>query len=323
MGLTDEGRLIGLRAIYDRELAPFLVEQEGQMRWGRRLRWVVLSVGIALCVGAFLLLVPRFENTEIALMVVFVLALTTLFVFWALGSFVDAQMREKLLGAICGLLGFGYEPKAQGFERDAFAILGMAGGNSVRLQDRIFGTADGIAFDLAWGVVADKTEELKPGTTSAHRSRTVTRIDGLLLRFVDPAPPAVRFVLWPRGKPASPLALVAARTRDDPSESTGDAPLDAVFALQADDPPAARRALDAPTRAALLRIAGHFGDAKPSVGFDGGAVVFAFATPRRFDIGTMKPPLADFARVENLARQVCVVFDVAAALRNFRVSPAS
>jgi hypothetical protein len=32
----------------------------------------------------------------------------------------------------------------------------------------------------------------------------------------------------------------------------------------------------------------------------------------------MHPPLADFARVEHLARQVCVVFEVAAALRTFR-----
>ncbi len=144
------------------------------------------------------------------------------------------------------------------------------------------------------------------------------------MRFDDPAPPpgqfvrSARFVLWPRGKPALPFALVAARTHDDPVESTGDAALDAVFALQAGDPPAARLALDAPTRAALLRIAALFADAKPSVGFDGSALVFAFATPRRFDIGTMKPPLADFARVENLARQVCVVFEVAAALRTFR-----
>ncbi len=323
MGSTNEERLIGLRALYDRELAPFLVEQEGQMRWGRRLRWVVLAIGIALCVGAFVLLVPRFENTEIALMVVFVLAIATLFLFWALGSVVDAAVREKLVGAVCRLLGFGYEAKAEGFVRDAFAILDMAGGNSVRLQDRIFGIADGVAFDLAWGVVADKKEELKPGTTAAHRARTIVRIDGLLMRFDDPAPPAARFVLWARGKPASPFALVAARKHDDPSESTGDAALDAVFALQAEDPPAARRALDAPTRAALLRIAGHFGDAQPSVGFDRGSVVFAFATPRRFDIGTMKPPLADFARVEHLARQVCVVFDVAAALRNFRWSSPS
>ncbi len=320
MGLTDEDRLVGLRVLYDRELAPFLVEQEGQMRWGRRLRWGVLPVGSGLCVGAFMLLVPRFENTEIALMVVFVLALATLFLFWALGSVVDTQVREKLLGAICGLLGFGYEPKAQGFARDAFAILGLAGGNSVRLQDRIFGTADGIAFDLAWGVVADKTEELKPGTTGAHRARTIVRVDGLLMRFDDPAPPAVPFALSARVPEASPFALVAARTLADPDGAVGDAAFDAVFALAAGDPPAARRALDAPTRAALLRIAGLFADAKPAAGFDGGVAVFAFATPKRFDIGPMHPPLADFARVEHLARQVCVVFEVAAALRTFRFS---
>jgi len=51
------------------------------------------------------------------------------------------------------------------------------------------------------------------------------------------------------------------------------------------------------------------------VGFDGGEILLAFVTKQRFEIGPLRPPMAQFERVQHLADQMGIMGAVAERLR--------
>jgi hypothetical protein len=112
------------------------------------------------------------------------------------------------------------------------------------------------------------------------------------------------------------LALLAAAPEEAPITLTGDAVFNARFELHASAPDvaAALARLDAGTRAALLEIADMFGGGPVSVGFDARGILLAFVTKQRFEIGPLKPPMAQFERVEHLAEQMGIVSKIAERL---------
>jgi hypothetical protein len=290
-------RLQGLREVYDRDLAPFLEAQDAQVRWARRVRWPILIIGVGLSGGGFAYMTTMEDPGEILLGIDFAVFLGSIFLFFVITASIADDIRHRMLKTICRFLGFTYEEKGAAFPRDRFAILGLADYNYTRLVDRVFGQADGVEFDLASGTLGNDTTDFN-GKRHLH-----IHFDGLLMRFSDPAAPGVSFRLVPRTK------------HTNSQGGTGDDSFDTVFAIEADDISQARHALDAPTRAALLDIAGIVGGTTPSIGFAEGSIVLAFVTDRRFEIGKLRPPLADFARVEHLAEQVAIVFDIGSALR--------
>jgi hypothetical protein len=113
-------------------------------------------------------------------------------------------------------------------------------------------------------------------------------------------------------------AMLAATPQEAPVTPTGDAAFDACFQLQASAPDvaAALTRLDAGTRAALLNIAKLFGGGAVSVGFDAGGILLAFVTEQRFEIGRLRPPMAQFERVQHLADQMGVLAIVAERVRS-------
>ena len=111
-------------------------------------------------------------------------------------------------------------------------------------------------------------------------------------------------------------AMLAECARSVPATGTDDAAFDARFELHAADVPTALRRLDAGTRSALLDIAGRFGGGPVSVGFDAGEILFAFATRQRFEIGPLRPPMAEFERVQHLADQMGILVAVADRLKS-------
>jgi len=50
------------------------------------------------------------------------------------------------------------------------------------------------------------------------------------------------------------------------------------------------------------------------VGFDAGGILLAFVTKQRFEIGPLKPPMAQFERVQHLAEQMGVIATIAARI---------
>ena len=118
------------------------------------------------------------------------------------------------------------------------------------------------------------------------------------------------------GTPAMPVT----EPEVAPVTLTGDTVFDARFELHAlgPDVPAALGRLDAATREALLDIAGRFGGGPVSVGFDGGEILLAFVTDQRFEIGPLRPPMAQFERVQHLADQMGILNVIADRLRTAR-----
>jgi hypothetical protein len=68
----------------------------------------------------------------------------------------------------------------------------------------------------------------------------------------------------------------------------------------------------------LLDIAGRFGGGPVSVGFDAGGIVIAFETRQRFEIGKLRPPMAQFERVQHLADQMGILATITERIRTAR-----
>ena len=170
-------------------------------------------------------------------------------------------------------------------------------------------------------MAARLADETSTGIGNDRQTRTIECFSGLLVRVRDPAPPApdARFRLVPpagvtpknmlrdisivthtrtAGERTPSMAelqnMMATGPEEAPTTPTGDAAFDARFELHAQRPtiPAALGRLDPGTRAALLDIADCFGGGPVSVGFDGGDIPLAFVTAQRFEIGPLRPPMA-------------------------------
>jgi hypothetical protein len=73
----------------------------------------------------------------------------------------------------------------------------------------------------------------------------------------------------------------------------------------------------------LLDIAAIFGGGPVSVGFDGGEILLAFVTEQRFEIGPLRPPMAEIGRVQHLADQMGILAVIAEKLRTGREAVAA
>ncbi|MCW3477335.1 hypothetical protein [Limobrevibacterium gyesilva] len=293
--MTDAGgSLAGLRELYDRELAAWLAAEDARAAAGRRNRWLVLAGGLGLA-AAVLAYAWRSTGNNIPVLAAVLLGAATLLIVRVMAHRPPDAARRRMLEVLARFLGFTYARDGAAFPLAPFAILGLAGCNDKQLEDRLTGRAEGLAFDLAAGVLAERPA----GAPASARPRV--RLDGIVMRFTDPTPSA-RFRLLPH---------IASRT----AAGTGDDTFDTVFTLEADNLATAQRRLDPATRRAMLRIAGLIEGATVSIGFDRGEVLLAFATHRRFDIGPPRPPLTQFQRFESLANQITIVFEIASLLR--------
>ncbi len=328
-----------LRAFYESSLRPYLAAQDSRVRATQRNRWLVLVLGVAVAATIIAWAWESGSDSEFGPMAGFGLAAISIGYFWFAKAGLADDLRHELMGRLAKFLGLRYEPAAAGFDLEPFALLGLAGADKVRRSDRVFGEVGGLAVDMMAVKLADKSST---GTGNQRHTRTTERFSGLLISVEDPAPPGVLFRLVPpasattrnmlRGfsivthsqSPDQPLpsadelqAKLAAGPEGAPTTPTGDAALDARFELHAAaaDIPAALARLDTPTRAALLDIAAIFGGGPVSVGFDGGEILLAFVTEQRFEIGPLRPPMAEIERVQHLADQMGVLGVIVERLR--------
>lgn len=331
MASLSESGSSGLRALYESELEPYLAAQDHRVQAARRNRWLVLILGLG--IAAAILVWAWESGTDIDLfpMAGFGLAVLSIGYFWFATASVADDLRHELMGRLAKWLGLAYEADAAGFDLERFAVLGLAGCSKVKRADRLSGTVSGLAAEMMAARLADET------TTGAGKDRhtqTTERFSGLLMRIADPAPVGARFRLVPPAGAATggmlrgvsvmtndPSADMEAMLAAEPGRAAaapiGDAVFDARFELQAPESGAAAalRRLDAGTRAALLDIASSFGGGPVSVGFDGGEILLAFVTKQRFEIGLLRPPMAQFERVQHLADQMGIMGVVAGRLR--------
>jgi hypothetical protein len=335
--MTEPNAMKGLRSLYDRSLGPYLTTQDAEVSATLRNRWLVLVVGLALAGGILTWAVRsgRIENGEFWPAVAFGLAVVSAGYFLISKDALAHVVRDHVMAEIAPLLGLRFESHPKGLDAERFEILGLARCSSVIFNDRLSGKIGGLAVDL---MTAKLTNTTTTGAGSNARTHTTVKFTGVLMRLDDPSPPAARFRLIPpaarsrdgmlRGETitihgagpqssrAEIQALLAATPEEAPITPTGDAVFDARFELHASAPDvaAALARLDAGTRAALLEIADMFGGGPVSVGFDAGGILLAFVTKQRFEIGRLKPPMAQFERVEHLAEQMGIVSTIAERL---------
>jgi hypothetical protein len=335
----------GLQALYQSDLAPWLERQDARVAAAKRNRWIVLVIGLAIAGGLLTWALRRNSDNELLPMAAFAVAVVSIGYFWLVTREIGDDIRHFLLGRLATFFGIAYEAAPKGFDLDRFALLGLAGASEAKIADRLHGDADGLAFDFAAARLTDKQTEMHVGRDDT--TRTTERFSGLLMLLADPLPPGPAFRLVPHEGAArlEPLRGVSRvirvehkggaapgivdmlkmareaefqpRPEEAPPIATGDAAFDRIFELHVlpADQAAALGRLSAPTRQALVEIAGLVSGVAVSAGFEKGAVLIAFATKRRFEIGPLRPPMADFARVEHLAGQIAIVFEIAGRLR--------
>jgi hypothetical protein len=319
-----------LQALYESALGPYLAAQDRRVLAARRNRWLVLVAGLVLAGGILAWAWQSGSDSEYGPMAGFGLAAGSIGYFWFATATIAEDVRHELMDRIAKWLGLGYEADARGFDLDRFALLGLAGCDKVSRSDRLFGKVSGLPVDL---IAARLADESSTGVGNQRHSQTIERFSGLLLRIADPAPASTRFRLLPpaaatapgmlrgasvvtRGRSADLRTMPAEGAESTPATPTGDAAFDARFELQAANIPAALRRLDAGARSALLDIAGRFGGGPVSIGFDSGEILFAFVTRQRFEIGPLRPPMAEFERVQHLADQMGILVAVADRLKS-------
>ncbi len=337
-GLEASGGLPALQALYDTALHPYLAAQDAPVLAARRNRWLVLIGGLALAAAVLAWALPRDTESLFFPLVGAGIGALAIGYFWLSTDLLADEVRHDLMRRIAAWLGLHYEPRAEGFDLRRFALLGLANYDKDRRSDRLFGEVDGLAVDMMAARLAD---EETSGVGSDRKTRTIERFSGLLLCLADPSgrspsfrlvPPAsatsagkLRDVSIVRTLPAGTPdlsfdemdAMLAAGPEAAPPTPTGDAAFDARFELHVlpQDAPAALARLNDALRAALLEVAACFGGGAVSVGFDGQHVLMAFITAQRFEIGALRPPMAQFPRVQHLAEQMAVLPAIAARLR--------
>jgi hypothetical protein len=333
--MTEANAMQGLRSLYDNSLGPYLATQDAQVSATLRNRWLVLVLGLALAGGVLTWAVRSDSDSEFRPAIAFGLAVLSIGYFLITKDALADTVRDHVMAQIAPLLGLRFEAHPKNLDAERFEILGIAHCSSVIFNDRLSGEIGGLAVDMMTAKLTDTTTS---GAGSDARTHTTVRFTGVLMHLDDPAPPAVRFRLIPpaalshdgmlRGETitirgagpqssrAEVLALLAATPEQASTTPTGDAVFDARFELHASAPDvaAALARLDGGTRAALLEIADMFGGGPVSVGFDAGGILLAFVTKQRFEIGPLKPPMAQFERVEHLAEQMGIVSKIAERL---------
>jgi hypothetical protein len=327
-----------LRSLYDTTLEPYLKAQDARVLATRRNRWLILIGGLAIAGGIMALVVRSGSQGEIVPMIAFAVAVGAIGLFVLMKDALADMVRDEVMARIAKYLGLRFEAQAKGFDVERFEILGLAHSSSVIGHDRLHGETGGLGMDM---MAAKLWDESSSGVGSDVQTRTRVRFTGLLMRIDDPAPPAARFRLIPpaslsrdgmlrgtsitfRGETgqsgssrAEMFAMLAATPEGAPVTATGDKVFDARFELHAAAPDVAvaLARLDAGTRAALLDIAGLFGGGAVAVGFDAGGILLAFVTKQRFEIGRLRPPMAQFERVQHLADQMGVLSMITERIR--------
>jgi hypothetical protein len=344
MSATSEslpsGGAQSLRSLYDTSLGPYLAAQDARVRAIRRIRWLVLVVGLALAAGFMTLALRSSSDNEFLPSVAFVLAVGAIGLFILMKGALADTVRDHLMAEIAPTLGLRFDASPNDIAPERFEILGLAGCDVVKYQDRLSGRIGGLAADMMTARLVDETTT---GIGNDKTTKRTERFSGVLMLLDDPTPPSARFRLVPpaasspkgelrstsvtiRSQPGQPqpsraelLAMVATPQRA-PVTPTGDTTFDARFELHAAGPDvaAALARLDAGTRAALLDIAGRFGGGPVSVGFDAGGIVIAFETRQRFEIGKLRPPMAQFERVQHLADQMGILATITERIRTAR-----
>jgi Protein of unknown function (DUF3137) len=301
-----------LGRLYNEELAPWLESQEGRRKWARRLRWLIIGLGLGALVALFLFLVTREEEPSgFWFFLMFVAAIGVIaggnVPIWSL----QTEAKQFVMGKLAGFFGFTYEAKPDFGDFDLCKELDLVPShNSANFEDGLTGTIKGVPFQL---VEAHLTERRGSGKSR----KTVTVFRGLLLAF--PYPPAAegRVTLWQREQGRW------TESEDWRPVKLGDTTFDETYIVHAADAATARRLLEATVRRAFAALLKRRPEEAKAVGLglgDGCLLLAVDARSDSFEIGKLDHPLAEAGRVQAMVDRFAILFDV---VDDFGLEPAA
>lgn len=300
--------LKGFTEYYEREIAPWLAEQETARR--RALTNAIVIMVIAVLAGAALLFsgLDKFAPLAAAAAVGF----GAIFAWRGVQQVRDSA-KSFVMERICAFLGLDYRNEPQTSALELFRELGLVPAyDRCHMEDQITGTRDGVEIAL----VEANLKERRTHTDSKGRTRThyVTVFQGLLMRFTFPKRFSGRTIVvqdkgW-LGKLFSSWGIPGERVAlEDPR-------FEEIFEVYGSDQVEARYLLTPTFMERLLDLARHFGERSLALAFENQALLISLRTGSdQFEAGTVFRSLGDPRQIQRVLNEICAIFNVIDLLR--------
>jgi hypothetical protein len=298
-----------LGCFYNAEIAPWLEAQEHRRLRARRLRLLVIGLGLPVVVGAFIYLMTAEDSPDdLWFFALFFVGICVIIAgnvpLWSLRDDVKRFVMEKL----GGFFGFRFAPNPDFKEirlfRDLFLVPHHHNAN---FEDGLEGAIKGVPFRMVDARLSERR-----GSGKDRSSATVFR--GLLLSFAIPMANDEPVAVWRR-------ALGRwSETENRRPVPLGEPGFDDGYVVHAADVAAARRLLDRDARRAFEALDRRAGVKDARLGVIDGRLLIALNTDAdSFEVKKLNRPLADPGRVQAMVDQFAVLFDV---VDDFELRPA-
>lgn len=306
-------QLQGFDEYYTTEIAGWMAERVDRHRKAKTHCFVIGGIGLLLVTPllvwayfAFDIRLHEFwEELPFVLLVVFV----GLVVWWAIAPLrkLQGEVKGFLLDKVCGFLGLTYRLKPEDFPFASFDQAGlMPGHHRCKLEDNIAGTHDDVAFDLA-ECRLERRQRTRRGTNY------VQVYHGVLFRFTFPKRFEGKTLV---SRDAGAIGNFFKGMDKEQRIHLEDPRFEKLFAVYATDQVEARYLLTPALMERIMALAEHIGQKSVEMAFlDDHLLLSIRVTKDQFEGGGMFQSMTDAARIEELLKEICLVYDVIDTLK--------
>jgi len=289
---------------YKLQIEPKLKAWERQRVAAVRRRWIIIVTGLvaAAAIAAYVWRSPGMDETWYLLAGLVAVASIVIGLFATHG--LRQEVKKLLTGKLATFYGFSYEAEPSRNPIDRFRALGLLPGHDrEKIEDRWWGSAGDVAFDLVEAHLEDRETERDSDGKTSTKWETVFR--GQLMTFsfgrAVAGPVIVRRDLGRLGN------WIRAKFTEGEPVKFDDPEFERRFEVFAADAAAARALLDAELR---QRIVAFAAERKVTLAFDGGDLLLALHGKDLFELGSFGRTLLDPGRFRKMAEELGIVFEV-------------
>ncbi len=307
----DETRseLQGFRSFYQKEIEPWMSEQQGKQANARRMAIFVgipglIGLPIAIWISFFLLKWETWAFIVVALYVVGVGALAA----WPLMK-LQGEIKAFLVDKVCNYFGFTFSESASGSGFDQFENSGLLPSYDKRkLEDEIKGEHSGVPFDLVECRLEDKQRDSKGNT------RYVEIYHGILFRFNFPKDfNGQTLVTKDSGRIGN---FFKGMKKTGERVKLEDPRFEKQFEVWGTDQIEARYLLTPTFMERVVELAASMGEKKVELCFNGNRLLISVHVGKdHFEGGGIFTSVTDRRRVEGLVNEICKIFDIIDSLK--------
>ncbi|WP_321394613.1 DUF3137 domain-containing protein [Emcibacter sp.] len=301
--------LEGFEDFFERELLPELQEVEAGRPRAMKIFAAAAVVAVVLfCGAAYFILVRQVADPQLM-----IFAGVGCIGIGALGlkplSSLQKQAKDRIMMALCGHLGLSYQLKPGAQPISIFKDLRLIPGhNKRRIEDRIYGQAGGVDFNLFEAKLKQETRDSK----GRKSSRTVFR--GLLSHFDFHKNFSGTTIIR---KDKTALGNFFDGTFNDGERvKLEDPEFERLFEVYATDQVEARYLLTPTFMERIKKLAALVGSENLQLAFDRGNLYLSIRkSENSFEGGSMFSNFADPERVEKSARELALIYDIVQLLQ--------